>query len=175
MDCLKKILPYTFDFFGLAELQIMPKDAQAWKKPMLTRSLHSYGFEFKFFWSKHKKLKKCKNLGFFNFSDLFWMFTNGFRLWTIFFVQKNTFFRQNRKKVKIRWFFGNSENQLYLVTFGNDFFSFVLKLMSYGRLILRRVKLTNFENVYHGPVVLWRLYLLKITYKWEVLNPQPLD
>ena len=40
------------------------------------------------------------------------------------------------------------------------FFSFVLKLMSYGRLILRRVKLTNFENVYHGPVVLWRLYLL---------------
>ena len=23
------ILPYTFDFFGLAELQIMPKDAQA--------------------------------------------------------------------------------------------------------------------------------------------------
>ena len=41
------------------------------------------------------------------------------------------------------------------------FFSFVLKLMSYGRLILRRVKLTNFENVYHGPVVLWRLYLLK--------------
>ena len=41
------------------------------------------------------------------------------------------------------------------------FFSFVLKLMSYGRLILRRVKLTNFENVYHGPVVLWRLYLLR--------------
>ena len=128
LDYLKKILPYTFDFFGLAELQIMPKDAQAWKKPMLTRSLHSYGFEFKFFWSKHKKLKKCKNLGFFNFSDLFWMFTNGFRLWTIFFVQKNTFFRQNRKKVKIRWFFGNSENQLYLVTFGNDFFFFLAKL-----------------------------------------------
>ena len=43
------------------------------------------------------------------------------------------------------------------------FFSFVLKLMSYGRLILRRVKLTNFENVYHGPVVLWRLYLLNKT------------
>ena len=41
-----------------------------------------------------------------------------------FFVQKNTFYRQNRKKVKIRWFFGNSENQLYLVTFGNDFFFF---------------------------------------------------
>ena len=29
LDYLKKILPYTFDFFGLAELQIMPKDAQA--------------------------------------------------------------------------------------------------------------------------------------------------
>ena len=124
LDYLKKTLNYAFDFFGLAELQIMPKDAQAWKKTMLTRSRLSYGFEFKFFSSKHEKLKKCKNLGFFNFSDLFWMFTNGFRLWTIFFVQKNTFFRQNRKKVKIRWFFGNSENQLYLVTFGNDFFFF---------------------------------------------------
>ena len=41
-----------------------------------------------------------------------------------FFCPKNTCFRQNRKKVKIRWFFGNSENQLYLVTFGNDFFFF---------------------------------------------------
>ena len=29
LDYLKKILPYTFDFFGLAELQIMPKDAKA--------------------------------------------------------------------------------------------------------------------------------------------------
>ena len=45
------------------------------------------------------------------------------------------------------------------------FFSFVLKLMSYGRLILRRVKLTNFENVYHGPVVLWRLYLLNVFHR----------
>ena len=124
----KKNLPFASHFFGLAELQIMPKDAKAWKKPMLTRSRHSYGFEFKFFSRKHEKLKKCKNLGFFNFSDLFWMFTNGFRLWTIFFVQKNKFYRQNRKKVKIWWFFGQLENQLYPVTFGNDFFFFLAKL-----------------------------------------------
>ena len=32
--------------------------------------------------------------------------------------------------------------------------------MSYGRLILRGVKLPNFENVYHGPVVFQRLSLL---------------
>ena len=29
LDYLKKNLRYTFDFFGLAELQNMPKDAQA--------------------------------------------------------------------------------------------------------------------------------------------------
>ena len=40
------------------------------------------------------------------------------------------------------------------------FFSFLLKLMSYGRLILRGVKLPNFENVYHGPVVFQCLSLL---------------
>ena len=106
----------------------MPKDAQAWKKPMLMSSRGNCGFEFTFFASHPKNLKKIEKLGFFNFSDLFWMFTNGFRLWTIFFVQKNTFFRQNRKKVKIWWFFGNSENQLYPVTFDNDFFFFLAKL-----------------------------------------------
>ena len=131
---------------------------------MLTRSLHSYGFEFKFFWSKHKKLKKCKNLGFFNFSDLFWMFTNGFRLWTIFFVKKNTFFRQNRKKAKFGDFLEIQKISCIWSLLVMTFFSFVLKLMSYGRLILRRVKLTNFENVYHGPVVLWRLYLLSMQF-----------
>ena len=29
LDYLKKILPYAFNFFGLAELQSMPEDAQA--------------------------------------------------------------------------------------------------------------------------------------------------
>ena len=129
---------------------------------MLTRSLHSYGFEFKFFWSKHKKLKKCKNLGFFNFSDLFWMFTNGFRLWTIFFLsQKIHVLDKIEKKSKLGDFLEIRKISCIWSLLVMTFFSFVLKLMSYGRLILRRVKLTNFENVYHGPVVLWRLYLLR--------------
>ena len=44
------------------------------------------------------------------------------------FVQKNTFFKQNRKKGKIWWFFGYSENQLYPVTFVDDFFFLLAKL-----------------------------------------------
>ena len=129
---------------------------------MLTRSLHSYGFELKFFWSKHKKLKKCKNLGFFNFSDLFWMFTNGFRLWTIFLSKKIHFLDKIEKKSKLGDFLEIRKISCIWSLLVMTFFSFVFKLMSYGRLILRKVKLTNFENVYHGPVVLWRHYLLKI-------------
>ena len=139
LDYLKKILPYASRFFGLAELQIMPKDAKAWKKPMLTRSRHSYGFEFKFFSRKHEKLKKCKNLGFFNFSDLFRMFTNGFRLWTIFFVQKSTFFRQNRKKSKLGDFLEIQKISCILSLLVMTFFSFWPKLMSYGSFITREV------------------------------------
>ena len=40
--------------------------------------------------------------------------------------------------------------------------------MSYGRFILRGVKLPNFENVYHGPVVFQRLSLLMILHlMWD--------
>ena len=44
-------------------------------------------------------------------------------------------------------------------------FSFWPNLMSYGSFITRDVKLPNFEKVYHGPVVLWRLCLLTV-YDW---------
>ena len=120
----KKFYPTHLTFLGWLNYKLCQKMPKLEKNPCWPALCIVMGSSSNFFGPSIKNWKKCKNLGFFNFSDLFWMFTNGFRLWTIFFVQKNTFYRQNRKKVKIRWFFGNSENQLYLVTFGNDFFFF---------------------------------------------------
>ena len=127
---------------------------------MLTRSRHSYGFQFKFFSGKHEKLKKCKNLGFFNFSDLFRMFTNGFRLWTIFLSKKIHFLDKIEKKSKFGDFLEIQKISCIRSLLIMTSFSFWPNLMSYGSFITSDVKLPNFEKVYHGPVVLWRLCLL---------------
>ena len=124
----KKFYTTHLTFLGWLNYKLCQKMPKLEKNPCWWAPVVIVGSSSFFFASHPKNLKKFEKFGFFNFSDLFWMFTNGFRLWTIFFVQKNTFFRQNRKKVKIWWFFGNSENQLYPVTFDNDFFFFLAKL-----------------------------------------------
>ena len=39
-----------------------------------------------------------QKFGFFQFQDLFWMFSNGFSLWTILFVQKRLYFLDKIEK-----------------------------------------------------------------------------
>ena len=119
-------------------------------------------FEFIFFASHPKNLKKFEKFGFFNFSDLFWMFTNGCRLWTIFLSRKIHFLDKIEKKAKFGDFLEIQKISCIRSLLVMTFFSFWPNLISYGSFITSDVKLPNFEKVYHGPVVLWRLCLLSI-------------
>ena len=102
-----------------------------------------------------------QKFGFFQFQWLILDVYNWFQTLDHFFLSKKIHFIDKiEKKSKLGDFLEIRKISCIWSLLVMTFFSFVLKLMSYGRLILRRVKLTNFENVYHRPVVLWRLYLL---------------
>ena len=124
----KKFYPTHLTFLGWLNYKLCQKMPKLEKNPCWPALCIVMGSSSNFFGPSIKNWKNAK-IWVFSISVTYLgclQMVLGFG--PFFFVQKNTVFRQNRKKVKIWWFFGNSENQLYPVTFGNDFFFFLAKL-----------------------------------------------